>query len=361
MGLCCSNSESYPLSPSDLKIPAYIESKSINIHSFNPLKLLGKGSFGKVMLMEKKDTKHLYAIKAIVKKKLSSSKKMRNAIVERKVLAQVASPFVVKLHYAFQSAEKLFLVLDFMQGGDLYYHLRQQKCFHEEAAKFYAAEIILALEDLHKNDILYRDLKPENVLLDKYGHIKLADFNLAKSFEGQQKSNTICGTPEYISPEILKGKNHGKEVDFWGFGCIIYELIEGKSPFYASNYNQLFSKIVNGSFQFSDKFSTKAMDLISQLLSVSVKNRLVSNEKIKSHEFFKGIDWEVAYNKKLDPPIKPEIKNESDIRYFPPLGVDTSPNPSQGAQLRDNQFEGFTYTDTNSITEGLLKVQDNPI
>ena len=214
MGLCCSNPESISLISNDLQIPDSLESKLINIHCFTPIKLIGKGSFGKVMLMEKNDTKHLYAIKSIVKHLLSSTKKKRNAIVERKVLAQVTSPFVVKLHYAFQNSQKLYLVLDFMHGGDLYHHLRQQKYFLEEDAKFYAAEIVMALEDLHKHDIIYRDLKPENILLDKNGHIKLADFNLAKSFDGNKTSSTICGTPEYISPEILKGLNHGKEVDF---------------------------------------------------------------------------------------------------------------------------------------------------
>ena len=135
-------------------------------------------------------------------------------MIERQVLAKVTSPFVVKLHYSFQNSEKLYLVLEFMQGGDLYYHLRQRKCFSEEVSRFFAVEILLALEDLHANNILYRDLKPENILMDTQGHIKLADFNLAKSVRDGERTSTICGTPEYICPEILKGSPHGKEVDF---------------------------------------------------------------------------------------------------------------------------------------------------
>ena len=356
MGNCCQNIEPPPVSSSLIELPDNLESKSINIHSFNLITVLGKGSFGKVLLMEKKDTKKLYAIKTIQKQKLYNAKKKNHAMVERTVLAQISSPFVVKLYYAFQSSQKLYLVLDFMQGGDLFYHLHHYKYFTEEMARFFAAEIVLALQDLHTHNILYRDLKPENILMDRSGHIKLADFNLAKKVDANERSNTICGTPEYISPEILKGSPHGREVDFWGLGCIVYEMIEGKSPFFSSNYNQLFSKIVNGSYSFSEKFSVKAMDLISQLLVVSAKTRLKSIEKVKNHDFFQGIDWEAAYLKKLDPPIVPEVQGESDIRYFnPPNNADTSPIMNMTLQQRENNmFQGFTYEESlkiNSITK----------
>ncbi|OMJ76750.1 hypothetical protein SteCoe_23812 [Stentor coeruleus] len=348
MGNLCS-AEPIPLTSSYIEIPETIESQSINIRNFNLIKVLGQGSFGRVLLMEKKDTKKIYAVKTILKQKLYSTKKKRHALVERQVLANITSPFVVKLHYAFQSSEKLYLVLDFMQGGDLYYHITQYKCLSEEVAKFYAVEVILALEDLHNSNILYRDLKPENILMDNFGHVKLADFNLAKIIIDNEQTSTMCGTPEYISPEILKGSPHGREVDFWGLGCVIYEMIEGKSPFYASNYKKLFSKIINGTFNFSDKFSAAAMDLISQLLSVQVKSRLVSMEKIKAHDFFKNIDWEEAYMKKLTPPIIPEINGIHDVRYFnPPPNADASPRTNWSAYPREgNTFQGFTYEDSN--------------
>lgn len=348
MGNCCQNPEILPTNSKLLEIPDELESKSINIHSFNLITVLGKGSFGKVLLMEKKDTKKLYAIKTIQKQKLYNAKKKDHAMIERTVLAQLTSPFVVKLYYAFQSSLKLYLVLDFMQGGDLYYHLHHHKYFSEEVARFFAAEILLALQDLHMNNILYRDLKPENVLMDANGHVKLADFNLAKKTE--ERSTTICGTPEYISPEILKGSPHGREVDFWGFGCILYEMIEGKSPFYSSNYNNLFSKIVNGKFAFTEKFSVTAKDLISQLLAVSLKVRLVSIEKVKNHEFFKSIDWDAAYQKKLNPPILPEIYGEADVRYFNPPGNDKSPTTNWTLQQRENNMiQGFTFEESLKI------------
>jgi serine/threonine protein kinase len=351
MGNCCQATEQVPLSAGLVTIPDHLESKSINIRSFTLITVLGSGSFGKVLLMEKKDTRKLYAIKTVLKQKLYNSKKKRNAVFERNVLAQITSPFVVKLHYAFQNSEKLYLVLDFMQGGDLYYHITQHKYFTEEMVRFYAAEIVMALEDLHQNNIVYRDLKPENILMDASGHIKLIDFNLAKSIEGEEKSSSMCGTPEYISPEILKGAPHGCEVDFWSLGCIIYEMIEGKSPFYASTYKSLNSKISNGLFQFTEKFSCRAMDLISQLLVVEVRERLTSMEKVKANLFFKEIDWEEARGRRLEPPIIPEVTHERDTRYFrAPSAIDSSPRPNLTLMQRESaMFQGFTYEESLEI------------
>jgi serine/threonine protein kinase len=353
MGNCCSSAEPIPLNGPYFEIPDKIESKSINIKCFNLITVLGQGSFGKVLLMEKKDTQKIYAIKTIHKQKLYNTKKKRHALMERQVLANVISPFVVKLHYAFQNSEKLYLVLDFMQGGDLYYHLSKYKCFTEEMVRFYAVEVVLALQDLHTCNVLYRDLKPENILMDCQGHVKLADFNLAKNIAENELTSTMCGTPEYISPEILKGSPHGKEVDFWGLGCVIFEMIEGKSPFYASNYKKLFSKIINGSFNFSEKFSAAAMDIVSQLLTVQVKSRLTSVEKIKAHDFFRGIDWELAYMKKLTPPVVPVIEGRNDTRYFnPPLGAEASPRMNWDLYNKEgNSFRGFTYEDPNMTNE----------
>lgn len=347
MGSCCSNIESLPRATPVYNIPDELESRSINIKSFTLITVLGRGSFGQVLLMEKKDTEKIYAIKVIHKRHLLNSQKKNHALMERKLLAQITSPFVVKLRYAFQNSEKLYLVLDFLQGGDLYYHLSVYKQFPEDWVRFYAVEIILALKDLHANNIIYRDLKPENILMDKTGHIKLADFNLAATTNDGEKTNSICGTPEYVSPEVLRGSPYGFEVDFWALGCVIYEMIEGRSPFYSSNYKSLYTKIINGNFRFSDIFSLKAMDLISQLLSVSVKSRLTNIEKLKKHDFFANIDWEVAYNKKMIPPIVPEISSNKDTRYFMPASGLNSPNIHLTMlQRENNDFPGFTYEES---------------
>lgn len=347
MGNCCSNIESLPKPTQIYDIPDELESRSINIKSFNLITVLGKGSFGRVLLMEKKDTQKIYAIKVIHKRNLLNSQKKNHALMERKLLAQITSPFVVKLRYAFQNSEKLYLVLDFLQGGDLYYHLSVHKQFSEDMTRFYAVEIILALGDLHDNNIIYRDLKPENILMDKTGHIRLADFNLAATTNDGEKTDSICGTPEYVSPEVLKGSAYGFEVDFWALGCVIYEMIEGRSPFYSSNYKSLYTKIVNGNFRFSDIFTLKAMDLISQLLCVSVKNRLTNIAKLQKHDFFANVDWEAAYKKKMNPPIIPVISNDRDTRYFMPGSGMDSPNIHLTLlQKENNEFPGFTYEES---------------
>lgn len=191
-------------------------SSLINMKSFKIERVLGKGAFGKVLLVSKTDSQQLFAMKVISKAKLKSHKQKVHAIAERKILERVRSPFVVTLHFAFQTASKLYLVVDFMSGGELFLHLRKAGKFSEEVAKFYAAEVLLAYDALHSRRIIYRDLKPENVLLDEDGHIKLADFNLSKLAEGQvMRTFTFCGTPEYISPEVLRGEAQTKAVDFW--------------------------------------------------------------------------------------------------------------------------------------------------
>lgn len=188
----------------------------INMKSFTIERVLGKGAFGKVLLVSKTDTHELYAMKVISKTKLKSYKQKVHAIAERKILERVHSPFVVALHYAFQTATKLYLVMDFMKGGELFFHLRQMSRFTEDRTRFYIAEVLLAFEALHGKKVIYRDLKPENVLLDEDGHIKLADFNLSKLTEGSiMRTFTFCGTPEYISPEVLRGEPQSKAVDFW--------------------------------------------------------------------------------------------------------------------------------------------------
>ena len=188
----------------------------INMRSFKIERVLGKGAFGKVLLVTKTDSKEMFAMKVINKAKLKSYKQKVHAIAERKILERVRSPFIVTLHFAFQTASKLYLVMDYMRGGELFYHLRHLGRFSEDRARFYTAEVLLAFDALHSKKIIYRDLKPENVLLDEDGHLKLADFNLSKLTEGQlMRTFTFCGTPEYISPEVLRGEPQSKAVDFW--------------------------------------------------------------------------------------------------------------------------------------------------
>ena len=228
---------SFPHSPDTISPSANLlgsaASEGINLTNFTILKVIGRGSFGKVYMVKMKSDGAIYAMKTLKKDFVIKTKQVANTKVERDIMQMVNHPFIVKLYFAFQNTEKLYFVCDFLNGGELFYHLCNQIRFSEDRARFYAAEIVLALEHLHENGIIYRDLKPENVLLDNYGHIKITDFGLSKLGLASKESqtNTFCGTPEYLAPEIIKAAGHGISVDWWSLGILTYEMISGINPF----------------------------------------------------------------------------------------------------------------------------------
>ena len=201
-------------------------SSDVQIEHFSILKVIGRGSFGKVYLVQKKDSGEYFAMKTLKKDVILRRNQKINTQAERIILEKIKHPFIVKLHYAFQNPEKLYFVIDFLNGGELFYHLRREQRFSEDRTKFYAAEILLALECLHNNGVIYRDLKPENVLLDSQGHIKLTDFGLSKIKQTESEvTYTFCGTPEYLAPEIVRGEGYGKEIDFWALVSKLYRIL----------------------------------------------------------------------------------------------------------------------------------------
>ena len=223
---------------------------------FDLLKVLGKGSFGKVMLVKKKDDPEskLYALKTLRKAALVKRNQLAHTTTERKILQDIHCPFLVHLVFAFQTADKLYMVLDYMAGGELFFWLKQERKFSETRCRLYTAEITLALDALHKANIVYRDLKPENILLDAVGHIRLTDFGLAKSgvtsYNADGGTKTFCGTPEYLAPEILENKGHGKAVDWWALGTLLFEMLTGLPPFYDTNIHKMYQKIQNDPIKF---------------------------------------------------------------------------------------------------------------
>lgn len=210
------------------------------------IKVIGTGSYGKVVLSKKRDTQQVYAIKTLKKKHLIKKNQVEHTIAERSILENIQHPFIIELAYAFQNKTKLYFVLEFCPGGELFFHLSRIGQFDEKITKFYCTQIILAIYHLHKNKIIYRDLKPENVLIDKDGYAKLTDFGLSKeNIKGNNDTLTLCGTPEYLAPEIIDRKGHGFAVDWWSVGCIIYEMLTGQPPFMLINGNkeELFENI----------------------------------------------------------------------------------------------------------------------
>ena len=328
----------------------------LTYNDFQPIKLLGRGSFGEVILVRLKSTKKVYAMKILDKKILKMKKQQNHTKTERDLMVKINSPFIVNIKSAFQDDTNLYLVSEFMQGGDMFFHMHdgQIVIFSHDKTRFYILELVLALESLHKNNMVYRDLKPENILLDSKGHVKLTDFGLSKILEDEDdKAFTLCGTPQYLAPEVLLKKGYDKMVDWWSLGCVLYEMLMGRLPF-AIKRGMINLKIYEKKIDFPRKISNEARDLIEKFLVVNPTERLGygpnGTDDIKNHPFFNGVDWDLAIQKKYKPPFIPKLKNDVDLRYFDNCFTDEPiGGPKRKITIRDrdrepsNEYKGFTY------------------
>ena len=290
----------------------------INYNSFEILELIGGGSFGKVFKVKLKGTNKIFAMKVLNKGYLIKKKLLRYAITECNVLKQSNCPFIIKLHYSFQTPENLYMILDYCPIGDLSYQI-QLNLFEEDEAKFYIAELILAIEYLHQHDIIYRDLKPENILIDVDGHVKLADFGLAKENVSTNVPNkTFCGSPQYLSPEMISKEGATKASDIYGIGAILFELISGAPPFFSQDENLMYKNISENRLMFPEFFSEELKDLLRRMLDKNPQNRIgISNDKndLKNHEFFRDINWDDIMKKKVNPPVEMvDVRKEYDLK-----------------------------------------------
>ncbi|KDE02273.1 AGC/AKT protein kinase [Microbotryum lychnidis-dioicae p1A1 Lamole] len=326
--------------------------EAMSIDAFDLLKVIGKGSFGKVMQVRKKDTGRIYALKTLRKAHIVSRSEVTHTLAERTVLAQVNNPFIVPLKFSFQNAEKLYLVLAFVNGGELFHHLQREGRFSEERSRFYAAELLCALEHLHSFNVIYRDLKPENILIDYVGHIALCDFGLCKlNMSDSETTNTFCGTPEYLAPELLLGHGYQKTVDWWTLGTLLAEMLQGLPPYYSENTNEMYQKILTDPLKLADDVSPDAKSLIQGLLTRDPAQRLGSNgaEEIKRHPFFsKHIDFDLLMAKKIQPPFKPSVASAADTSNFDAEFTSEAPLDSvvEDSHLSESvqaNFTGFTY------------------
>ncbi|EMC93495.1 hypothetical protein BAUCODRAFT_37182 [Baudoinia panamericana UAMH 10762] len=334
--------------------------RSLKIEDFELLKVVGKGSFGKVMQVKKKDTQRIYALKTLRKQHIISRSEVAHTLAERSVLAQINNPFIVPLKFSFQSPEKLYLVLAFVNGGELFHHLQKEQRFDINRSRFYAAELLCALECLHGFGVIYRDLKPENILVDYVGHIALCDFGLCKlDMKDEDKTNTFCGTPEYLAPELLHGQGYTKAVDWWTLGVLLYEMLTGLPPFYDENTNEMYRKILAEPLHFPgpEIVPPAARDLLTRLLDRDASRRLGSNgaAEIKAHPFFHSIDWRKLLDRKYEPSFKPNVMDELDTANFDKEFTSEAPTDSyvEGpmlSQTMQQQFAGWSY---NRPVEGL--------
>ncbi|ELR14878.1 protein kinase domain containing protein [Acanthamoeba castellanii str. Neff] len=278
--------------------------KQVSLSDFEILHLVGEGSFGKVFQVRKKDTGQVYAMKVLKKKKLVDEGEVEHTRTEKNILINNNHPFLVNLKFAFQTEKKIYF---------LFFHLKKERRFDEDKVRFYAAEITLALEHLHSLGIIYRDLKPENVLLESTGHIRLTDFGLSKA--GLQatkgKTTTFCGTPEYLAPEVIKGTSYSYEIDWWSLGTIMYEMFTSQPPFACRNQSQMYQRILNETPYYPNYIPASAKAIMNQLLEKDPRKRL-NGKGVRKHPFFQSIDWDKLAAKKIKPPIIPHVKGEED-------------------------------------------------
>jgi len=328
------------------------------------LAVIGRGSYGKVFQVRKKSNDKLYAMKVLKKKEIIKRKVVNHTKSERSVLEAIAHPFIVNLRHAFQTDSKLYLILDYVPGGELFSRLDREIELPEKEACFYAAEVVLALEHLHSLDFIYRDLKPKNILLDAGGHICLTDFGFAKKLiEAEGDSKTFCGTIHYMAPEIINNTGHGKCADWWALGVLIYEMITGKTPFYAKNRKDIQQKILTAALKFPRWMSPDCQSLLKGLMRRPVHKRLGVNgaAEIKTHGFFKDVDWDKLSAKKMVPPYKPVLEGPLDLSNFDKQFTSEAPidSPSTPTHLPiHSPFVGFSYTGNESPTLASLVGRD---
>ncbi|GAU95607.1 hypothetical protein RvY_07198-2 [Ramazzottius varieornatus] len=332
-----------------LKISRETDGRQFRLEQFNWLKTVGTGTFGRVVLCEdsavKDDTTPKYfAMKILRIRDVLRLKQVEHINNEKSILERLNHPFIVNLFWTKHDTSNLYMLLEYAPGGELFSYLRSVRRFSSGTAMFYAAEIILALEYLHERSIVYRDLKPENLLLDAEGHIKVTDFGFAKEIN-ERIAYTLCGTPDYLAPEIILGRGYNKGVDYWAFGILCYEMLVGHPPFFSDNPMGIYEKILDGLVRWPKTMDLVAKDLIKKLLAGDRTKRLGCMKEgvgeIKSHKWFRPINWTSCYERKLEPPYVPKVSHPGDARNFDDYPEDWSDTDSSVTEDQLAIFQDF--------------------
>ena len=320
-----------------------MQTPGVSMDDFDIVSVLGRGFYGKVILVKKKNTEEYYAIKTIHKNRLVRENKVHTIFTERNVMMKARHPFIVNLCFAFQTETKVYLGLEYASGGELFHHLQTRGTFPIDQVRLYVAELSLAINYLHVLKVIYRDLKPENVLLDAQGHIKLTDFGLAKALDDfTNQTGTFCGTSEYIAPEIVSRKPYGPPIDWWALGILTYELLYGQTPFFNQNKARMFHAIKHDKPRFPRKVEQSTVDFILKLLEKDPAKR-ATFDTIKDHPFFNGMVFEDVLAKKYRPEFIPPssgISTNFDSEFTMENPLDSLATPAPGAV---NAFDGFSY------------------
>eukprot|EP01114_Cavostelium_apophysatum_P001127 TRINITY_DN10968_c0_g1_i1.p1 TRINITY_DN10968_c0_g1~~TRINITY_DN10968_c0_g1_i1.p1 ORF type:complete len:531 (-),score=159.02 TRINITY_DN10968_c0_g1_i1:65-1657(-) len=320
-----------------------------SLEDFEIVATIGKGGFGKVVKVKRRDNQKIYAMKIMNKTKISGQRQLQCLIAEKNIMLN-DNPFLIHLYSSFQTPDKLYFVMDYIPGGDMAFHLEQKGRFSEKEARFFAAEIVLALEHLHSCGIVYRDLKLENILVDGHGHVCLTDFGLSKELDSVgATTKTVCGTPTYLAPEVLLGQPYGNAIDWWSLGVVLFELFTGMNPFDARDFDAVLNNILHCSIVIPDYVPSAARDLIEKLLQRNPQKRLCSGPtgsvEIQNHEFFSSTDWKKMMVKAVKPPYVPKGQDN-----FSPDLQDEGIEPPQGkGDGNINLGNDFTYVANNVL------------
>ncbi|KAI3677794.1 hypothetical protein L6452_37064 [Arctium lappa] len=326
-----------------------VKVQRVGLEDFEVMRVVGKGAFGKVYQVRKRDTSNIYAMKVVRKDRILEKNHAEYMKAERDILTKIDHPFVVQLRYSFQTKYRLYLVLDFVNGGHLFFQLHRHGLFREDLARIYAAEIVSAVSHLHANGIMHRDLKPENILLDADGHALLTDFGLAKEFDANARSNSLCGTVEYMSPEIILGKGHDKAADWWSVGILLYEMLTGQPPFCGGNREKIQQKIVKEKMKLPAFLSSEAHSLLKALLQKDASKRLGSgamgSDEVKRHKWFKPINWKKLEAREIQPSFRPEVAGNHCVANFDKCWTDMplTNSPASSPHGSTTVFQRFTY------------------
>lgn len=340
--------------------------KKLSMENFRIISVIGRGVYGKVMLVEDiKNPAKKYAIKSIRKSNLIESDKVHTVLTERNILAKCQHPFIVSLFFAFQTPSKFYFGLEYAPGGEIFFHMQKRGNLPLKEVKYYVAEISLAFDFLHKHNIIYRDLKPENVLLDSEGFIKLTDFGLSKDLSSIDKTSTFCGTAEYLAPELVNHQSYDYAIDWWTLGIFTFELLFGYTPFSNPNRIKMFQNIVSKKIVFPHNADDGVVSFISQLLQKDPKKR-PSFKELKENIFFKDINFEDVLARKIKPPFVPDLKDD---KSFTPVNFDRDFTNETAADSftypifgEIQKVQGFSYTsdeftnDCNNSDSNELKV-----
>lgn len=320
-----------------------MELPPLSLDQFQAIRTIGVGSFSHVDLCYHIPTSDFCVLKVMSKQRLIELNQVEHIQSEREIISSVQHPNVVVLYGTFQDNDALYMMMEYIPGGEVFSHLRTLERFELDVVRFYSAEILLVFEEIHSKNIIYRDLKPENLLFTQDGHIKFIDFGFAKKIV--DRTYTLCGTPEYLAPEIIRGEGASFASDWWAFGVLVYEMLVGETPFFDQNENRMYQLICHGEVSFPIEFDENTKNLISSLLDIDPTRRLgcaiTGAEEIKSHPWFAGIEWDKVFEHRYQPPLVPFVEDKSDSNNYADYSDQDLAVPPFTADVDQSVFAGF--------------------